>query len=40
MKNFISVHDVADIDSLVQKAIAYKADPMKDKALGLHKRCS
>jgi N-succinyl-L-ornithine transcarbamylase len=38
MKNFISVHDVADIDSLVQKAIAYKADPMKDKALGLHKR--
>ena len=38
MKNFISVHDVADIDGLVQKAIAYKADPMKDKALGLHKR--
>ena len=38
MKNFISVHDVADIDSLVQKAIAYKADPMKDKALGENKR--
>ena len=38
MRNFISVHDVPDIDGLVQKAIAYKADPMKDKAMGLHKR--
>ena len=38
MRNFISVHDVPDIDGLVQKAIPYKADPMKDKAMGLHKR--
>ena len=38
MKNFISVHDVDDIDALVQKAIAYKADPFKDKLLGMNKR--
>ena len=38
MKNFISVHDVDDIDALVQKAIAYKADPFKDKLLGVNKR--
>ncbi len=38
MKNFISVNDVASIDALVQKAIAYKAAPHKDKKLGADKR--
>jgi N-succinyl-L-ornithine transcarbamylase len=38
MKNFISAHDVADIDALVQKARAYKADPFKDRMLGANKR--
>ena len=38
MKNFISAADVTDIDSLVKSALAYKADPLKDKSLGAHKR--
>jgi N-succinyl-L-ornithine transcarbamylase len=38
MKNFVSVHDVQNIDALVQKALAYKADPFKDKTLGTNKR--
>lgn len=38
MKHFISVNDVSDIDALVQKALAYKADPFKDKKLGANKR--
>src|ERR1700754_838677 len=38
MKNFISAHDVKDIDSLVQSALAYKANPFKDKKLGTDKR--
>ena len=38
MKNFISAHDVTDIDSLVQSALAYKADPLKDIDLGANKR--
>ncbi len=38
MKNFISVKDVASIDALVEKAIAYKAFPFKDKKLGADKR--
>lgn len=38
MKNFISVHDVDDIDALVAKALAYKANPFADKALGAGKR--
>ena len=38
MKNFISAHDVKNIDSLVQAALAYKADPFKDKKLGADKR--
>ena len=38
MKNFISAHDVKDIDSLVRSALAYKANPLKDKELGAHKR--
>ncbi len=38
MKNFISVHDVNNIDALVQKALAYKANPYVDKTLGTNKR--
>ena len=38
MKNFISVHDVNDINALVEKALTYKASPFVDKALGLNKR--
>ena len=38
LKQFISVNDVTDIDALVQKALAYKADPFKDKTLGTNKR--
>lgn len=38
MRNFISVHDVADMDRLVQSALAYKADPYKDSQLGARKR--
>ncbi len=38
MKQFISANDVSDINALVQKALAYKADPFKDKALGQNKR--
>lgn len=38
MKNFVSVSDVGDINSLVEKALSYKADPLKDKLLGTNKR--
>ncbi|MEO6454190.1 MAG: acetylornithine carbamoyltransferase [Ginsengibacter sp.] len=38
MKKFISVNDVENIDALVQKALGYKADPLKDKRLGVNKR--
>jgi N-succinyl-L-ornithine transcarbamylase len=38
MKNFISAHDVANIEGLVQKALAYKADPLMDKSLGVNRR--
>ncbi len=38
MKKFISVEDVRDINGMVQKALAYKADPFKDKQLGTNKR--
>jgi len=38
MRNFISVNDVRNIDSLVQNALACKADPFKDKNLGAKKR--
>src|SRR3954470_4019680 len=38
MNNFISVHDVTDINTLVQKALHYKADPYKDKNLGENKK--
>jgi N-succinyl-L-ornithine transcarbamylase len=38
MKNFISVNDVPDINALVEKALAYKANPLIDKNLGENKR--
>lgn len=38
MKNFISVNDVADINALVQQALIYKADPLKDITLGTGKK--
>ena len=38
MKKFISVNDVTAIDKLVNKALAYKNDPLKDKNLGTGKR--
>lgn len=38
MKQFISVHDVTDIDALAAKALAYKANPLADKHLGANKR--
>lgn len=38
MKNFISVHDAGDINALVQKALLYKSDPLRDSTLGNNKR--
>jgi N-succinyl-L-ornithine transcarbamylase len=38
LKHFISVHDVPDINSLVQKALEYKANPFRDKSMGTNKR--
>lgn len=38
MKNFISVHDAGNIDALVQRALSYKAEPMKHQHLGKNKR--
>lgn len=38
MNNFISVQDAGDINTLVRKALAYKADPFKDRSLGAGKR--
>lgn len=38
MRNFISVKDVENIDQLVQKGLAYKANPFADKLLGQNKR--
>ena len=38
MKQFISVHDVPDINALVGKALGYKSDPLKSKSLGSNKR--
>lgn len=38
MKQFISVHDVPDINALVSKALNYKSDPLKNKSLGANKR--
>ncbi|RYY94561.1 MAG: acetylornithine carbamoyltransferase [Chitinophagaceae bacterium] len=38
MKQFLSVHDVTDIDALVATGLAYKADRFRDKGLGAGKR--
>jgi N-succinyl-L-ornithine transcarbamylase len=38
MEHFISVHDVSNIDALVQKALSCKTDPLKEKSLGSNKR--
>ncbi len=38
MKHFISAHDATDINALVNKALAYKANPFLDKQLGVNKR--
>ena len=38
MKKFISVRDVSDINALTDKALAYKANPFKDRELGAGKR--
>jgi N-succinyl-L-ornithine transcarbamylase len=38
LKQFISAHDVQDINGLVNKALSYKADPLKNKTLGTNKR--
>jgi len=38
MKQFISVHDVPSVERMVSQALAYKADPLKDKTLGANKR--
>ncbi|MBC7587707.1 MAG: acetylornithine carbamoyltransferase, partial [Chitinophagaceae bacterium] len=38
MKQFISVNDVTDINTLAAKALAYKANPFADKHLGQGKR--
>ena len=38
MKNFISVNDVSDINGLVAKALDFKANPLKNQALGQNKR--
>ena len=38
MTNFISVHDVNDINALVEKALYYKANPLIDQPLGANKK--
>ncbi len=38
MRNFISVHDVNNIDAIVEKALAHKANPFSNKSLGANKR--
>lgn len=38
MKNFVSVHDVEDINALVAKAIDYKQHRLKDRTAGKGKR--
>ena len=38
MNKFISASDVHDIDNLVEKALAYKHDPFRDRTLGQNKR--
>lgn len=38
MKNFISAHDVSDINALAKKALAFKANPLLNNSLGAGKR--
>lgn len=38
MQNFLSVHDVRDINALIGRALQYKANPLMDAALGGGKR--
>ena len=38
MRNFISVKDASNLDSLVKGAIEYKSNPFKDRTLGANKR--
>jgi N-succinyl-L-ornithine transcarbamylase len=38
LKQFISVHDVTDINALVNKALLHKFEPLKNKSLGANKR--
>lgn len=38
MRNFISVHDVDDVNALVEKALMYKNNPFIHKNLGANKR--
>ena len=38
MRQFISVHDVPDINTLVRKALTCKSDPLRNKSLGANKR--
>jgi N-succinyl-L-ornithine transcarbamylase len=38
LKQFISVHDAGDINALVEKALMYKEEPLRDKTLGAGKR--
>jgi N-succinyl-L-ornithine transcarbamylase len=38
LKNFLSVHDVSNINALVEKALNYKTSPYSDRALGQNKR--
>ena len=38
MQKFLSAHDVADIESLVNKALFYKSNPLSDSSLGAGKR--
>ena len=38
MKNFLSVEDVQSINELVQKALAFKIDPLSNKTQGSGKR--
>ncbi|MEI9920569.1 MAG: acetylornithine carbamoyltransferase [Bacteroidota bacterium] len=37
MKNFLSVGDVSNLDQLIDQALEYKADPLKDRTLGKDK---
>jgi len=38
MNQFISVHDVSDINAIVAKALAYKSNPFADRQLGAGKK--